>query len=148
MDPKSKYSKSTVDAVAKFRLNCFAQGHAGGSAVVGMIASRINHSCEPNAVWRYDNTNNKIKIRAIQHIPNHQEVLLSYVPVIAPVLLRAHWLLEKYDFKCECDLCKEEAPEGYATIGAGFHSHLWELKVSTNFDDLDESSCSHINAQM
>ncbi|KAI0044065.1 SET domain-containing protein [Auriscalpium vulgare] len=67
--------------------------------------SRINHSCVPNAVFRWDGDSLTFEIRALRPIAPGEEVTLSYVHACALYDERRSDLQQRYGFTCTCSSC-------------------------------------------
>ena len=68
--------------------------------------ARTNHSCIPNAFVIYED--NIMTLRALFHINKGQEITISYLkPFKYTFQQRQEILLQKYRFKCTCNLCLE-----------------------------------------
>ncbi|XP_051123836.1 histone-lysine N-methyltransferase ASHR1 isoform X2 [Andrographis paniculata] len=65
--------------------------------------SLINHSCLPNAVLVFEGRS--AVVRAIQHIPEGSEVLISYIDIAGSTITRKKALKEQYYFDCGCIRC-------------------------------------------
>ena len=74
-------------------------------AAVFPTISRINHSCEPNVVWSWNDQRNCEELRAVIDIPPGTEMTASYVDVLLTSTDRREELSYKYDFICQCRLC-------------------------------------------
>jgi len=94
--------------------------------------SRINHSCVPNVVWSWiqSDTKRAIKqVRVIREICEGDEILASYCEATDsfPTKVERQRLLERWRFICKCDICSltgEELEENDNT-----------RKKITKFDD-------------
>jgi len=91
-----------------YRTNYFDNG-------VSIQASRLNHSCRPNAICFYlPRTNSPNQIRAISDIKRGEEITISYVNEYDYGMrnrkFRRETLLRGRFFICTCDLC-ENGPE-------------------------------------
>ncbi|KAA8538546.1 hypothetical protein F0562_028154 [Nyssa sinensis] len=67
------------------------------------IISIINHSCFPNSVLVFEGK--LAVIRAVQHIPKHTEVFISYIETAGSTMTRQKTLKEQYFFTCTCPRC-------------------------------------------
>ncbi|KAJ6551898.1 hypothetical protein B0H19DRAFT_1236908 [Mycena capillaripes] len=81
-------------------------GYEGGYGVICRNISRINHSCEPNVIQRWDPGSLILSVRALSHIHKGEELLRYYLdPTIAPRPKRIERLADIYDFECSCPSC-------------------------------------------
>ncbi|KAK4572932.1 hypothetical protein RGQ29_031065 [Quercus rubra] len=67
------------------------------------VISIINHSCLPNSVLVFEGR--LAVIRAVQHIPQGAEVLISYIDTTGSTMTRQKALKEQYLFTCACPRC-------------------------------------------
>eukprot|EP00158_Paraphelidium_tribonemae_P004216 Partr_v1_DN26639_c2_g1_i1_m69264 len=70
------------------------------------IGTFVNHSCEPNAGYRYKRgTGKTISFLARRDIKKGEEVCINYVDTDAPYEDRRNALLRQYGFECDCAKC-------------------------------------------
>jgi len=72
---------------------------------VFLIASVINHSCNPNSIYKI--VGNKISIISTRKINKDEEITISYIfgSQIMPFEYRRKLLHNSYMFNCQCDIC-------------------------------------------
>ncbi|KZT01986.1 SET domain-containing protein [Laetiporus sulphureus 93-53] len=80
-------------------------GYDGACAAIYIDVSRINHSCTPNVISRWDLLAFTMEIRALTPIRKGEEITMSYMDKTAPRADRQKELKEKYDFICRCPSC-------------------------------------------
>ncbi|KAG6293350.1 hypothetical protein E4U09_003029 [Claviceps aff. purpurea] len=68
-------------------------------------ASRINHDCENNAFYHWNNNIKRHTVHAIRDIDAGEEITLSYVDYLQSRERRKRTLKDYYDFTCSCGLC-------------------------------------------
>ena len=91
----------------KFRHNNFGiqnelqQVIASGMFPRGAI---LNHSCDPNCILTYDGS--KQIIKTIEPVSEGEELFHSYTDICRPTTVRQEFLLNTYDFRCECTRCQ------------------------------------------
>ncbi|KAF9554413.1 SET domain-containing protein [Agrocybe pediades] len=68
-------------------------------------ASRINHSCSPNALWTWDLDSFTLQLRSVRHIRADEEITVAYVPPELSFQERRNLLRERYGFECHCTHC-------------------------------------------
>ncbi|KAL1687239.1 hypothetical protein GGG16DRAFT_38274, partial [Schizophyllum commune] len=68
-------------------------------------ASRINHSCSPNAVYHFDLQSFCLQVRAIRHIFIGEEIFISYSESLLRPTLGRQESLQHYKFRCTCSSC-------------------------------------------
>ncbi|KAI0643503.1 hypothetical protein C8Q79DRAFT_915392 [Trametes meyenii] len=66
--------------------------------------SRINHSCSPNAAYRFDLRTFTFEVRALFSIPAGDQIVISYIDAALPRNKRLE-RLSAYDFSCSCTAC-------------------------------------------
>lgn len=78
------------------------------SYVVCVEASRINHSCAPNAYLDFNAFTYRATVHAIAGIPAEHEITVSYC---SPHYIREIRMgdLARYDFVCGCSVCQPTA---------------------------------------
>ncbi|KAF1983591.1 SET domain-containing protein [Aulographum hederae CBS 113979] len=74
-------------------------------------ASRLNHSCLPNAYWSFNTTDDEgmeglMEVRATHVIQAGEEILITYVPTLSTKEERRELLWEGYGFECHCVACE------------------------------------------
>jgi hypothetical protein len=75
------------------------------------LASRINHSCQPNAIIIYDGP--KMEVKALETFQAGDEILISYIDELVPFAMRQAELKQKFHFTCACSRCalRQSAPK-------------------------------------
>ncbi|RDX42429.1 hypothetical protein OH76DRAFT_1362869 [Lentinus brumalis] len=71
--------------------------------------SRINHSCSPNAAYRFDLATFSFEVRALFPIPAGCQVFISYIDPALPRVSRQQ-ALSDYGFTCACAYCSLTGP--------------------------------------
>ncbi|XP_066294493.1 histone-lysine N-methyltransferase SMYD3-like [Branchiostoma lanceolatum] len=72
--------------------------------------SLFNHSCAPNCVAVFNGL--RMEVRAIQTIQPGEELLISYVEMLALSKVRKQQLLQQYYFTCRCPSCQDQTKDG------------------------------------
>ncbi|OCH91995.1 SET domain-containing protein [Obba rivulosa] len=80
-------------------------GYDGACGGVFNDISRINHSCCPNAVFRWDLASFSGQVHALAPVRCGEQIYLSYVDMCNPRKVRQQLLLDKYKFHCTCASC-------------------------------------------
>ncbi|TRM70310.1 hypothetical protein BD626DRAFT_390788 [Schizophyllum amplum] len=75
-----------------------------------MQASRINHSCSPNAKWEWDRKTLSLTLRAVRPIRAGEEITINYVDPAVPRAERRASLRTTYHFDCNCAACARGDP--------------------------------------
>ncbi|KAI4307314.1 hypothetical protein L6164_030517 [Bauhinia variegata] len=98
--------KEIAENFSKFACNahtiCDSELRPLGTGLYPVI-SIINHSCLPNSVLVFEGRS--AVVRAVQHIPNGSEVLISYIETAGSSMTRQKVLKEQYLFTCTCPRC-------------------------------------------
>ncbi|XP_062146363.1 histone-lysine N-methyltransferase ASHR1 [Alnus glutinosa] len=99
-------TKEIAENFSKFACNahtiCDSELRPLGTGLYPVI-SVINHSCLPNSVLVFEGR--LAVIRAVQHIPQGDEVLISYIETAGSTMTRQKALKEQYLFTCTCPRC-------------------------------------------
>ncbi|KAL0575781.1 hypothetical protein V5O48_006200 [Marasmius crinis-equi] len=79
----------------------------GSRKCVGVFldTSRVNHSCGPNALWRWDPTSFSITLEAVRPISAGSEITIPYIDCLQPRAERRKQLKSLYQFDCYCQHC-------------------------------------------
>ncbi|KAK0701575.1 hypothetical protein B0T26DRAFT_733950 [Lasiosphaeria miniovina] len=79
-----------------------------GQIHIGMFteAARINHSCRPNAYFRFSERMLAMEVVAYHNIEAGEEIEMSYVPITETREDRRKYLKENWGFDCTCELCR------------------------------------------
>ena len=88
--------------------NCFRMGQGGG---IFLRASRINHSCTPNANFDWNAKIRRETVHAIIDIPINEEITVSYCMPHTDIYHRQK-RLEPYGFNCACISCSQDIVAG------------------------------------
>jgi len=102
-------SKGLMDRV---RTNAFLLEPGRGTSEVGIFltASRINHSCTPNAYHSFNTNSRQLTVFAIKDIPENTEITISYIDHL-DYEKRRGILWERYRFTCDCELCEKRGSD-------------------------------------
>ncbi|KAK3307641.1 uncharacterized protein B0T15DRAFT_395256 [Chaetomium strumarium] len=73
--------------------------------------ARINHSCRPNAYYRFSERRLTMEVVAYHAIEPGDEITLSYVPLETPSPVRRQYLKSHWGFDCTCPLCTGPTPD-------------------------------------
>ena len=96
--------------VSRFLANSFKMG--SGKSGIFLKASRINHSCCPNAFFSWNQNLIRMTVHAIVDIPAGEEITVCYVFPYFSRANRQKVFLEHYGFKCDCPACQIDVPAG------------------------------------
>ncbi|KAG2701046.1 hypothetical protein I3760_06G025100 [Carya illinoinensis] len=98
--------KEIAENFSKFACNahtiCDGELRPLGTGLYPVI-SIINHSCLPNSVLVFEGR--LAVVRAVQHITQGAEVLISYIETAGSTMTRQKALTEQYLFTCTCPRC-------------------------------------------
>ncbi|KAJ3876026.1 hypothetical protein F5051DRAFT_376863 [Lentinula edodes] len=67
--------------------------------------SRCNHSCGPNAIWRFDRLTFTLTLSTVRDIHLGEEITISYVDPFLPRHVRRTQLQSKWNLLCHCMYC-------------------------------------------
>lgn len=84
----------------------------GQPSGIFMKASRINHSCCPNAFFAWNPKLGQLTIHAILDIPPDKEITIAYDIPFQSRDNRREKLLEIYRFQCRCPACRFDRERG------------------------------------
>ncbi len=81
-------------------------GNDDGNGGLFLEASRINHSCRPNAQHTWNTTLGCLTVHALHDMETGCEITISYMSGISRGYLeRQRYLKESFSFSCACELC-------------------------------------------
>ena len=90
--------------VSIYEANCYEMG---SGACICLDASRINHSCIPNAHFSWNTNIERETLHAVKDILKGEEITVSYCPAIRTFDERKS-NLESYFFTCCCPACRRD----------------------------------------
>ena len=85
-----------------YEANCFEMG---AGTCICLDASRINHSCVPNAHYSWNSNIEQETVHAVKNIPKGEEITISYITAICTFEKRQRQL-KPYGFTCPCPACR------------------------------------------
>lgn len=91
-----------------YEANCFEMG---SGTCICLDASRINHSCVPNAYFSWNASIGRETLHAVKDIPMGEEITISYCPAYHTLDERKR-KLEPYVFTCRCPACRPDTVFG------------------------------------
>ena len=94
--------------VSIYEANCFEMG--SGDCVC-IDASRLNHSCIPNAHYSWNENIKSLTVHAVKDIPEGEEITISYCSGFRTLEARRR-KLKPYVFTCLCSACQEDTNFG------------------------------------
>ncbi|KAL1659043.1 hypothetical protein GGF50DRAFT_120259 [Schizophyllum commune] len=71
---------------------------------VGALSARVNHSCTPNAVLRFDSRALTLELRVLRYVRAGDELRVSYIDAGLPLASRRA-ALAPWCFTCDCSSC-------------------------------------------
>lgn len=112
--------------VSIFQTNCMEVEDGAG---IFPNAARFNHSCNPNAVFSWNEGIRKEVIHATRDIAEGEEITLSYCNITYDKDERT-WQLKHYGFKCDCEACTGDISDinSFASKSADRRWQLRELE--------------------
>ncbi|KAJ7496866.1 hypothetical protein FB451DRAFT_1549892 [Mycena latifolia] len=105
-----------TNAVALVDLCPDMKGEIGSYSAVCKDISRLNHSCSPNTISRFDKPSFSYQLYAVRDIAKGEELTYQYTDVVTSTAERRK-ALKPYDFVCTCAAC-EDAPASDARRAA------------------------------
>lgn len=79
---------------------------ASNSGGLFLEASRINHSCQPNAQYAWNDDLGHLTVYALCDIDTNHEITISYISGVSlGYAERQRHLMEAFSFACICELC-------------------------------------------
>ena len=90
--------------VSIYEANCYEMG---SGTCICLDASRINHSCIPNAHYSWNDNIKRITVHAVKDIFKGEEITISYNSALRTPEERKRDL-EPYVFKCSCPACESD----------------------------------------
>ena len=94
--------------VRTYEANCYEMG--SGDCVC-IDASRINHSCIPNAHYSWNDIIRRLTVHAVKDIREGEEITISYCSGFCNLKERRR-KLKPYVFTCLCPACREDTDFG------------------------------------
>ena len=96
--------------VSRFLANSFEMEDI--AAGVFLEASRVNHSCCPNAFFAWNWGLNQLTIHAMSDILAGEEITISYDFQFTPFAARRNRFRRVYGFECDCAACHLDTERG------------------------------------
>ena len=94
--------------VSIYEANCYEMG--SGDCIC-INASRINHSCIPNAHYSWNDNIKRLTVHAVKDIPEGEEITINYCSGFSTLNERRH-KLKPYVFTCLCPACQGNSDFG------------------------------------
>ena len=91
---------------ARFKTNATSDDE--GRVSVFALFSRLNHSCNPNCHYGYNDTLRALTVHAVDDIPAWTRLTVSYVEVSCPPKEKRERVLSPWGFSCNCNTCEED----------------------------------------
>ncbi|KAB5577483.1 hypothetical protein GE09DRAFT_520292, partial [Coniochaeta sp. 2T2.1] len=90
---------------------------------------RINHDCQPNALYRFSSRTLTLEVFPYRTIQPGEEITVSYTPISMPLSERRTYLSQVWNITCHCPLCTSTSP---SDISDSDHrrSRIEELRLS------------------
>ncbi|KAF7546917.1 hypothetical protein G7Z17_g8094 [Cylindrodendrum hubeiense] len=81
-------------------------GNDSGNGGLFIKASRINHSCQPNAQQMWNSSLSSLTVHALDDIQTGDEITISYISGVSMGYIeRQRYLMDGFSFFCACGLC-------------------------------------------
>ncbi|KAG7087270.1 hypothetical protein E1B28_013249 [Marasmius oreades] len=95
--------------------------------------SRVNHSCGPNAMWRWDPSSFSITLEAVRPISEGSEITIPYIDCLQSRAERRKQLKALYNFDCYCQYCDVHWSEPNASVQSDLdRKELLEFSTSSH----------------
>jgi hypothetical protein len=110
-------------------------------------ASRINHSCQPNALVNIQDDTGALLVRALTPIAVNEEIVISYAGLYlyADTRARQHVLRRDKYFDCSCVRCQAAVDPANTIPCTSCHPrHQSQLDEATQYDDDDEHPVNYM----
>ncbi|KAF9045789.1 SET domain-containing protein [Hymenopellis radicata] len=78
-----------------------------GHHAVFLDFSRVNHSCSPNAQWKWDAKTFMLTLEAVRPIAKGEEITVQYIDSCVDYRQRRDKLASLYGFDCLCPTCSQ-----------------------------------------
>ncbi|KAF9264285.1 SET domain-containing protein [Marasmius fiardii PR-910] len=100
----TKSTESTLEGILKTN---GLKVEIGSKKCIGLFLdmSRVNHSCGPNAMWRWDPFSFSVVLEAVRPISSGSEITIPYIDCLQPRSERRRQLKVLYGFDCFCQHC-------------------------------------------
>ncbi|KAF4999572.1 hypothetical protein FGRMN_2320 [Fusarium graminum] len=85
--------------------NGFGLGPDTSTCALFLEAARMNHSCAPNVLYRWNNNIGKMTVHATKDIEENSEITINYLGEIDGYVVRQQKLKTAFGFDCACSLC-------------------------------------------
>lgn len=99
------HGSSCSPALGIARTNALPLGPQAREGGLFLEASRINHSCRPNAQNSWNTNLDRITIHALRDIEQDEEVTITYLADLETYAKRQERLQDSFSFTCACELC-------------------------------------------
>ncbi|KAK3319429.1 hypothetical protein B0H66DRAFT_498617 [Apodospora peruviana] len=95
-----------IDSIMGANANSVVLGDEEIHVGLFVKAARINHSCRPNAYYRFSERRLTIEIVSYHAIEAGEEIVMSYVPLAIKHDERRRYLKDNWGIDCKCSLCQ------------------------------------------
>jgi len=98
-----------LEAIAETNsIPCYTELDGPENRRCGMFKDmcRLNHSCRPNCVWRWDPADGKQVLRALRDITCDEQLVVPYIDNTHACRAERRKELRNMGFKCLCEACK------------------------------------------
>jgi hypothetical protein len=97
---------STLKQIIEY--NAMPLGTTSNAGGIFLQCSRFNHSCNPNALYRYNNELGMMEILSTKDIQPNEEICVCYILLeylLLPVHERKQYIWNELGFNCQCEKC-------------------------------------------
>ncbi|CAE7035927.1 set5 [Symbiodinium sp. CCMP2456] len=86
-------------------IECETTGSSSNTKAVCVNLSRLNHSCNANCDYSWNERDQQMEIYAQTAISEGEELCISYIDIREPRQVRQQMLRDNWQFRCSCNKC-------------------------------------------
>ena len=86
-------------------IECETTGRSCNTKAVCLNLSRLNHSCNANCDYSWNERDQQMEIYAQTAISEGEELCISYIDIREPRQVRQQMLQDNWQFRCSCSKC-------------------------------------------
>ena len=90
-------------------IECETAGPSTNSKAVCLDLSRLNHSCNANCDYSWNQREKQMEVYAQTAIAEGEELSISYIDIREPRQVRQQMLQDNWQFRCCCSVCSRRA---------------------------------------
>ena len=93
-------------------IECETAGPSTNMKAVCLSLSRLNHSCNANCDYSWNQRDSQMEVYAQTTICEGEELSISYIDLREPRQVRQQLLQDNWQFRCSCSVCLMRAHSG------------------------------------